>query len=112
MNNQEAFTKSATHLLTQKAKAVASVEDSSCRYLSPDGLMCAIGCLIPEGKYNPRMEGSTIYDVWSMFSFLHNLDFELLQDLQIVHDEVEVNCWKVALQGVALSYDLTMPTMN
>ena len=47
MNRQEVFDKVAIHLLTQNAKALNS--GGLCVYKTPNGLRCAVGCLIPDG---------------------------------------------------------------
>lgn len=49
------------HLIQQKARAVQThlnVADR-CQYRTAEGLMCAAGCLIPDDKYRPSMEGFT-----------------------------------------------------
>ncbi len=52
---QDIFDFVAAHLMTQ---GVVS-EDASgrCVYRSPDGLKCAIGCLIPDDAYRGNLEG-------------------------------------------------------
>lgn len=58
MNNQEIFDRVARHLLTQNAKAIAP--DGACSYRAPGGLMCAVGCLIPDSYYDPKLEHNSI----------------------------------------------------
>ncbi len=48
MNRQEVFTKVKDHLLKQN-KAAVNAGYGACAYLAPDGLKCAVGCLIPDG---------------------------------------------------------------
>lgn len=116
LTRQEIFDKVSKHLLTQNKKAK---DDTTCRYLTPDGLKCAIGCLIEVG-YDERIEGLGLPDSYMkrglgyMDIFIgilkknkiasHDLGF--LQDLQQVHDNCEVEDWKYELKAMADSYDL------
>lgn len=54
MNAQETFNKVAEHLLRQGRKALErdtpSYWGNNCRYRTPDGLACAVGCLIPDAR--------------------------------------------------------------
>jgi hypothetical protein len=65
----------------------------------PDGTMCAMGCLIPDGLYHPGMEGVVSHTLrkgeakfgkstpqYAYFQMLRNHK-ALLQDLQNVHDD-------------------------
>lgn len=47
------------HLNTQRARATI-LDDYGyprCLYRADGGLMCAVGCLIPNERYNPELEG-------------------------------------------------------
>jgi hypothetical protein len=44
------------HLATQKARAW-SEDNGTCGYRTETGLMCAVGCLIPDELYDPEIEG-------------------------------------------------------
>lgn len=44
------------HLAAQKARAV-DPSAGVCRYRTQDGLMCAVGCLIPDDDYHDDIEG-------------------------------------------------------
>lgn len=54
---QEIFTQVRTHLLTQMQQALDN--DDTCLYKSPNGLMCAVGCLLNDEAYDPIIEEST-----------------------------------------------------
>lgn len=54
MNRQEVFDKVVNHLLTQNQKSID--ESSQCMYRGINGLMCAVGCLIPDEFYNKDLE--------------------------------------------------------
>ena len=52
---QDIFDFVATHLITQSV--VSEDASGQCVYRSPDGLKCAIGCLIPDDAYRGNLEG-------------------------------------------------------
>jgi hypothetical protein len=116
---QAVFTRVARHLLAQNAKAtVSGFGPTVCRYRyrTPDGLRCAIGCLIADDKYNANIEGlpaagprvlaaleaSGVSGVSHMGPFLNAL--------QDIHDAREPHEWREALAKFAKVYNLTMPT--
>ncbi len=107
---QEIFDKVATHLLTQLEK---SIEDGArCMYRSPDGLKCAIGCLIPDNQYDCDMEGKSVYEpaisaVLSKAGYpVDRAIIYLYHDLQRIHDVIPVENWRAALKSLAFYYDL------
>lgn len=59
MKAQEVFDTVVRHLAKQGRRAVVADADHGyvCRYHTPDGLKCAVGCLIPDDQYNPAIEG-------------------------------------------------------
>ena len=69
MNNQqlvELSEKIRDHLTKQKARAVQEVPvvtelgttfETRCRYRGDNGTMCAVGCLIPDERYDISLEG-------------------------------------------------------
>ena len=125
MNLQEIFDKVATHLLTQNKKAQSPVVPGEqikpkCLYRAPDGSKCAVGCLIPDDLYDPAIEGSSVADdiVWEAAT--GELDYDraeefalgdLLTQLQITHDEDEVEYWPNALRCIAEGRHLTLPPL-
>lgn len=101
MNAQEIFDKVATHLIQQGEPAMNSNGD--CVYRNDQGLKCAVGCLIPEDKYEDRFEnlgiGSVLHfdesrqrDVDGLWDVLEeegiakDEHLQLLEDLQGTHD--------------------------
>lgn len=60
MTPQEIEDKIIAHLKTQKTRAQRE-NSSTCAYRSPDGLKCAVGCLIPDEQYNAAAEGEGVY---------------------------------------------------
>lgn len=117
MNAQEVFDKVATHLLTQKKRSIDSKK--GCLYRGPDGLKCAVGCLIPDEEYDPVMEvGIT--------ALLTGLDYligkpvvsslrehlTLLTDLQLIHDAHEPLVWKEQLKKTARHFSLNAGVLD
>ena len=124
MMNQEAFDKVATHLLTQNKRSV-SLDEQTCLYRSPDGLKCAIGCLISDEDYLPEMDDedsplsvngliSTLYKFHSIPSIqkLNTLDNEFLNELQTMHDFTPTTDWKNELLKISKSYNLNARVLN
>lgn len=105
MTNQEIFDKVATHLLKQKRRALRSIKEfgfsDACAYKTSKGLKCAVGCLIPKDKYNPKFEGwgvgdDKIINALNSWGISKN-SAELLEDLQSIHDCYEPKRWKELL---------------
>ena len=61
MTRQDLFDTVVRHLRAQKQRAVAKQGRSMCAYRTPDGLKCAIGCLIPDELYDPLFEGKSAF---------------------------------------------------
>lgn len=59
MTNEEIFEKVRTHLLTQNAK---SMIDGICLYRGPNGLKCAVGCLIEDEHFDPEHNSKFVSD--------------------------------------------------
>lgn len=100
MNNDEVFTTVRTHLLTQNKQA--KLEGVGCRYRTPEGLKCAIGCLIKDEDYSPVMEGMGLCrDNSELATALKNNGVDLsnpstqslLIRLQTIHDSCSVDFW-------------------
>src|SRR4051812_34996113 len=110
MTNQEAFDKVVRHLLTQNK---GSRNTETCLYRGPDGLMCAVGCLIPDDQYTPALDGdgigAEVSEIIDSVPALAGLDLDLLTDLQVVHDSSSVEDWRHELLKVANKHDLAMP---
>jgi hypothetical protein len=98
MDPQEIFDTVAKHLLTQGKKAVDKYT-GLCTYRAPDGLKCAVGCLIPDDVYKPEMDNGTsagrIDTIYINFpeveEYLGIDNLSLLCDLQDIHD---VSDWR------------------
>ncbi len=123
MNRQEIFDKVATHLLTQNAKATYGtynkydgrgpdgksqyVETPQCVYRAPDGKKCAAGVLIPDELYDATFEGNRAAAVLGrladkspeMSRLAEEISF--VGQLQLIHDDCEVEEWPRALKKFA-----------
>lgn len=113
MTKQEVFTKVATHLLTQGAKAMD--ERGACQYHAPDGKKCAAGCLIRDDYYSTRLEGyilgalNGIVDNALLQSGVPQDALPLVARLQDLHDNSLPVEWKHWLEVVAEDFGLVMP---
>lgn len=59
----------------------------TCKYRGPNGLVCAYGVLIPDDKYDPKMDnGMSIEDIVEEWLPEHAPHIPLFQALQHVHD--------------------------
>lgn len=108
MDKQQIFDTVATHLLDQGKPALDA--EGFCRYRTESGLMCAVGCLIPDEKYTPKIEGIPVGNIPHALPFPTDpelLDF--LTDLQGYHDSdlrSGLNLWKTAMRALARRHGL------
>lgn len=112
MNDQEAFTVAAEHLLRQSERSVA--EDSgACMYRGKEGLKCAVGILIPDEFYREDMEGLAVNDLMVKFPSIRQLfrdvNLDLLDELQGIHDSHMPKYWRRALHKLASRRLLALP---
>lgn len=117
MTKQEIFNKVRDHLLAQGKAAKGPLSQDSgnmtCMYRAPDGSKCAIGCLIPDDKYFPEMEGGPFQQFTHILApalGIQEDDLEmfsksglqkLLSDLMWVHDNTSPLIWAKKLEHVA-----------
>lgn len=111
---QETFDKVVRHLLTQKE--VSRRGEGGCAYRGEDGLMCAVGCLIPDENYSDVLErrAADHKAVLGALSVQHRPSTTeealLLVHLQWCHDESLPDGWPQGLAKVAAHFDLN-PTV-
>ena len=89
MNQQEIFDKVATHLIAQGKQSLMFMGAEACAYRGADGTMCAAGCLIPDGEYDPVFEGLPWDSIAQEVPSFANASVEahnLIGSLQTVHD--------------------------
>lgn len=123
---QEIFDIVKDHLLQQGTRSRTRHLNSTtrqmeeiCAYRSPDGLSCAVGCLIPDSLYSPDIEAMTVTDDLILrimvnagviseddeaaYGELGNITpprIMLLRDLQKIHDGHGAYNWSYELAGV------------
>lgn len=119
---QELFDTVVAHLRKQGCKS--SIPDPNeagnylCRYRSPEGHKCAIGCLISDADYNVAMEEksftalmsfpllpSTLHDEWN-----GSETFRLLNKLQQTHDNNPLDKWEDCFYQIAKAFKLKFAT--
>ena len=105
MTNQEAFTTVVLHLRKQGRPARIG---SDCRYRAPDGCKCAIGVLIPDDQYSPKLEGSNVLALIHLPA-LQDLNPKMLYDLQNTHDLYDPKEWEKRFEYHAEKYNLEVP---
>jgi len=107
MNRQEIFDKISKHLLTQNLR---SANGRRCYYRSPEGLKCALGALIPDEKYDQKLEGQSAYSVEVLKAIglgkTSREDKDFLRKLQEIHDHSEPDEWAWRLRMFAERYNL------
>lgn len=81
-----------------------------CLYRSSDGLKCAVGFLVPDELYDPKMEDlalGEIFDEHAAGEYLKRkypgLEYEFLFKLQRVHDEARGSCFRANIADAAWS---------
>lgn len=119
LTKQQIFNKVAAHLMKQQKKSRNT--NGSCKYRGPKGLKCAVGCLIPDSKYQDafdNMKDTTIKCVLETVGeielFGQKLEpgintINLLSDLQSIHDHELILNWRFSLQSLAEAYHLKIP---
>ena len=117
---QEAFDTVAKHLFEQGERSMRGLR-KTCAYRSGTGLKCAIGALIPDEMYNPKMDqpnGMDVDELTAAFPQVTELfdsfgvPYEnMLRDLQDIHDGdvawAHTHCMRALLQDVAEDYCLS-----
>ncbi len=115
---QDVFNVVYPHALKQQAQAATN---DGCVYRTDSGLKCFIGALIPDGLYDPKLEGVAITVLTSEAANhqyarqfftqlgLGQINNAYLYRLQKIHDEQEPSCWKDRLTEFANVHNLTIP---
>lgn len=127
LTNRQIFDTVKNHLLTQGDRAEDEIDgEIGCAYRGDAGAKCAVGCLIPDDKYTPEIEGVALgsyvgtdasYDKLraqkaKLFDVLRasgvdvdNPETErLLQDLQSCHDNTPPVYWEERLVRIEREY--------
>ena len=112
MKNQEIFDRVCRHLATQGKRSIECKAGSSvCRYRGPNGLKCAVGILIPDGKVVDE-EWDT-GDIARIIIPGSEVDADYFMELlQKVHDEHNPIEWRPLLVQLAKDFKLDSSIVN
>lgn len=110
---QKIYNRVATHLLTQNARATKGGY-GQCMYRTSDGLKCAVGCLITDEAYSPKIEFNRMGTEIVLESLAksgilvdsHSKLYKMLSDLQRIHDAFAIASWPAQLHHIATKYNL------
>lgn len=97
--DREAFEIVKQHLMAQGA--VSTHYDARCAYRGAQGLMCAVGVLIPDDQYVRAMEHYMLGQVCQASKALEGISYNLLSNLQAVHDDREPETWERRLCSIS-----------
>ena len=109
MTTQEAFNTMVKHL---RAQGVPSIDYRiGCLYRGPNGLKCAVGCLISDEEYRPNMEmiKASVLIRDGLISGLGEVNLDLLDDVQRLHDRSHPDQWEDGFRRIATDYKLELP---
>ena len=110
MTLQEIFNRVSQHLLAQGEQSTR--RGGGCAYRGDNGKACAVGCLIKDEAYKPVIEGLSTERAEVRRALMASIGpvsgkaFDLLSELQIVHDYTAPDGWPAALAEVAANFKL------
>ncbi len=111
---QQVFDVVARHLLKQGARSM--LEPDVCAYRSPDGLMCAVGACISDEEYSPSLDADAVHVEVALDMGLLPAGLRphqpLLNELQILHDSIEVRHWAFGLRETARLFGLSAAVLD
>lgn len=106
LTKREVFKKVKAHLLNQNKRS--RNENGLCAYRGENGAMCAVGCLIDDAQYHPRLENRECSHPAMMIALLNSgvpTDCnKMLEELQGMHDTAYVNKWSYRLDDIECIY--------
>lgn len=114
MTEQQVFDHVVTHLRRQGCKAT----DGQKPFYRYGSLKCAIGCLIPDDRYDALFEGRPADEPFVMATLsacgIDNTPSmkELLLALQRTHDVQAVSDWETRFAYMATYHSLTVPPIQ
>ncbi len=119
MDKQAIYNQVRDHLLKQNAQSRLPSRASSfgeiqgvCAYRGQGGKMCAVGCLIKDKFYSNELENKPCImpeieeAIDRSIGPTESGSYNLLYDLQNVHDSTAVAFWPSALKEVAIKHNL------
>jgi hypothetical protein len=105
---QDVFDTVVLHLRKQGCKSLKN--DESCCYRGENGTKCAVGCLISDDDYSYRMEKHSIRFLSKSFlscKWMYEF-YDLLFELQAVHDNEPIDFWEEQFVYIAKEFDLIL----
>ncbi len=107
LSAQQIYNKVKKHLLKQGVQSLSP--SGSCMMLSPTGLRCAVGCLLPPSDYTSGVSRYAMNKPFLTKLKRRGVDYtkhgKLLSQLTIAHDSGSSD-WASALQRVAIANGL------
>ena len=110
--SQQVYDTVAAHLLTQGRPAKIVIKSvARCAYRDHQGFRCAVGCLIPDDRYDPAMESKTPRELKREYpDLLPDVPIDLLHELQHSHDNTlyhdGLHLWARHMLSIAESWEL------
>ena len=108
---QEIFDEVVAHLRKQGCRSMRSYDGTGtlkCAYRGAEGTRCAIGCLIPDDRYDESLEGDNAEDpTVREAAGISSGDTLLAIRLQNIHDGADPESWESSFSKVAADFELT-----
>ena len=104
LSEQQIFEASASHLLTQMQQS--KVPDGGCLYRGPNGLKCAAGIFISDEEYPSFPERVWDEAVEHRINENNIQKYNLISDLQDIHDYTQPENWYLTLKKFGLRREL------
>lgn len=95
--DNDVFNYVSSFLLNQKEKSM--IDQNNCAYRGYDNMKCAIGCIIDDKFYYPKLEHNTIHNeivqnAVSLSLPQYTLNEDFLIEMQLIHDNSNVESWE------------------
>jgi lantibiotic modifying enzyme len=103
---QQVFDQVKNHMLTQMKKSVLESNGDICAYRGFGGIQCAAGCLMSDEEASKIPEQKSWYAL-SIKELVPKNHFELISELQDIHDVENPHEWAESLEYLASYRGLT-----
>lgn len=108
---QDIFNRVVEHLIQQGERS--NNGSGSCMYRGPNGLMCAVGCLLKDEHVSPAINKLPVDDSRVKEALrksgVPDGHAWMLRRLQAIHDACEPHRWAWELAGLAHELELEVP---
>ena len=98
-SQQSVFDQIATHMMTQYTKSMAA-NHIECMFQTKNHLICVARCLISDDEYTNEMNGFT-WDELISIDLVPIAHWELIEDMQSIHDLYYVVDWPGEMRKIA-----------